>query len=170
MPNAETRNEPPTIVEPSTSTPKRAREEPTSVEKSSSKKAKKSSEKKDEVSPMLKKLIRELKTKSSEVSPTIESDNTQKGNTTNFPYLYSKLINAEARNESTNREVIQSYYIFGQAYEERFEHYRKSNREHKAQRLLNEEIRKQFTGNITDTNFWKKIEKARKIYDLFSSI
>lgn len=43
-------------------------------------------------------------------------------------------------------------------------------REHRAQRKLNEEVAEQLSNNLSRNAIKKRVERARKIYDLFSNI
>ncbi|CAJ0754835.1 12672_t:CDS:2, partial [Entrophospora sp. SA101] len=91
-------------------------------------------------------------------------------NTSNFLYLYSRIDQAESKNETTNQDVIRCYYCFGKALEDRFEHYKKTNPKRTAQALVNEEVRKQlpqtligeWTGdrNLEVKNFIEILQKA----------
>ncbi|CAJ0760673.1 11237_t:CDS:2 [Entrophospora sp. SA101] len=72
-------------------------------------------------------------------------------NTSNFLYLYSRIDQAESKNETTNQDVIRCYYCFGKALEDRFEHYKKTNPKRTAQALVNEEVRKQLPHTLTLT-------------------
>ena len=43
-------------------------------------------------------------------------------------------------------------------------------REHKAQRMLTKEVTKQLPSDLSKNTIEKRIERARKVYDLFSNI
>nr|CAG8459618.1 56_t:CDS:2 [Entrophospora candida] len=117
--------------------------DPTSADKPSSKKAKKQSKK--EESPTLKKLIKEL--------------------TTTAPENSKKII------YRTNREVIECYFNFGVVLKKQLDHYKNLNHgECVCLALVNDELRKQLPSDITNDALKKRKERARKIYDLFSSI
>jgi len=154
---------------PGTSTtstlPSKRAGEPTSADKPSSKKAKKQSKKED--SPVLKKLIDELST---DVSGTSEVMEEAREDTSNFLYLYSRIDQAESKNETTNQDVIRCYHRFGKALEDQFEYYKKTNPKRTAQALVNEEVRKQLPDSVSDDLLRKKKERAQKIYDLFNEI
>ncbi|CAG8815967.1 19627_t:CDS:2, partial [Racocetra persica] len=45
-----------------------------------------------------------------------------------------------------------------------------TNKEHRSQRKLYKEVKKQFPSNLSKNAVKKRIERARKIYNLFSSI
>lgn len=140
--------------------------DPTSADKPSSKKAKKQSKK--EESPMLKKLIEELLTTAPEIPEEVIEVSE---NTNNFLYHYINISNAESRSEIANREIIECYYNFGVAIKNRFDHYKNLNQGERAcSALVNDEIRKQLPSDITNDALKKRKERARKIYDLFSSI
>jgi hypothetical protein len=52
----------------------------------------------------------------------------------------------------------------------RLDFYKKSNEEHKAQRLINNEVRKKLPREVTKNALRKKTENARKTYDPFRHI
>uniref|UniRef100_U9SIX0 Uncharacterized protein n=1 Tax=Rhizophagus irregularis (strain DAOM 181602 / DAOM 197198 / MUCL 43194) TaxID=747089 RepID=U9SIX0_RHIID len=103
-----------------------------STKKSSSKKVKKAGEKK--VSGTLKKLIEKLFSETSQDSEVIE-----KG-TGDFFYLYNTIINMEGEEEIAKQNVIKSYYNFGKALEDHYDHYKKNNPKRTAQALVNKEV------------------------------
>ncbi|CAG8557555.1 10024_t:CDS:2 [Cetraspora pellucida] len=120
--------------------------------KSSSKKARKQVKKED--SPTLKKLISELTTDASEISK-----------------LNDNITHVESKNESTNQELIQCYYSFGDSLSMRINYYK--NLKHgdlTSQALVNEEVREQIGEKISNDTLRKRTEKAWKIYALFNSI
>ncbi|CAB4486896.1 hypothetical protein RhiirA1_386774 [Rhizophagus irregularis] len=129
-----------------------------STEKSSCKKAKKTCGKKE--SDKLKKIIEEL---SSETSRSLE---VMEEGTESFFDLYNAIINTEGQVEIANQDVIKSYYNFGKALADRYEHYKENNPKRTAQTLVNEEVRKQ----LPVSALRKKKERALKIYKLFSEI
>ncbi|CAG8836229.1 14044_t:CDS:1, partial [Cetraspora pellucida] len=53
---------------------------------------------------------------------------------------------------------------------ERLAEYMKDNKERRSQRKLYKEVKKQLPSNLSKNAIEKRIERARKIYDLFSSI
>ncbi|CAB4495817.1 unnamed protein product [Rhizophagus irregularis] len=133
-----------------------------STKKSSSKKVKKAGEKK--VSGTLKKLIKELSSETSQDSEVMEEG------TGDFFDLYNTIINMEGEEEIAKRNVIKSYYNFGKALEDRYDHYKKNNPKRTAQALVNKEVRNQLSDSVSDDLLQKKKEWALKIYDLFSEI
>lgn len=168
MPDAETRNDPPVIVEQSTSSSKRVREEPTSIEKSSSKKAKKDDIKSrtEDRESRLKKLIDELSTESPKTEVSVENPG---GSPNSFLNLYNQIIKAEEYSKTSNQEVIRSYYNFGEQMTRRFEHYKLSYPKRIAEAKTNNEAIKQLSG-VSETAFRKRKERALRIYDIFSCI
>ncbi|CAG8556707.1 14611_t:CDS:2, partial [Cetraspora pellucida] len=137
----------------------------TSENKLSSKKVKT----KDRNVSMLKKLIEELKSPSSLTSSTT-SQAESITSPSNFSHLYNAIVKAEERIESVNQEIIICYFAFGKKLKERLAEYMKDNKEHRSQRKLYKEVKKQLPSNLSKNAIEKKIERARKIYDLFSSI
>ena len=55
-------------------------------------------------------------------------------------------------------------------YQKKTEYYKKFYVEHVAQQKVNDELRQQFSDDISWDNLRKTKEKARKIYNLFSKI
>jgi hypothetical protein len=120
-------------------------------------------------SSKLKQLIKELTTNIP--SPNL-SDSTSMSamiDTHNFLKLYHEITKAESKNEKTNQEVIQCYYNFGELLSQRFEfHYGQIKNEQLSQIEVNKEVRNYLPSDITENAFKKRIERARKIYFLFS--
>ncbi|PKY29352.1 hypothetical protein RhiirB3_483396 [Rhizophagus irregularis] len=119
-----------------------------STEKSSSKKVKKA----------------ELSSETSQDSEVMEEG------TGDFFDLYNTIINMEGEEEIAKRNVIKSYFNFGKALEDRYDHYKKNNPKRTAQALVNKEVRNQLPDSVSDDLLQKKKEWALKIYDLFSEI
>ncbi|CAG8650611.1 7601_t:CDS:1, partial [Paraglomus brasilianum] len=131
--------------------------------KSSSKKVKKHVSKED--SPILKKLIEELTSTIPENSKKAIEVNES---TNNFLYHYNKIMQTESK---ASREVIESYFNFGEAMKKRFDYYKNLKHGDRAcLALVNDEIRKQLPDNITNDALKKRKERAGKIYGLFVSI
>jgi len=116
------------------------------------------------VSSIVKKLIEELSSETSQDSEVMEEG------TGGFFDLYNTIINMEGQEEVAKRDVIKSYYNFGKALEDRYDHYKKNNPKRTAQALVNKEVRKQLPDSVSDDLLRKKKEWALKIYDLFSEI
>ncbi|KAF0490022.1 hypothetical protein F8M41_022009 [Gigaspora margarita] len=114
----------------------------------------------------LKKLIKELSTEPS----TSQDPVTRKENTNNFVNLYNNITNAETQNEIINQDIVTSYYLFGKALEEKYNHYKKNNPKHTAQALVNKEVRSQLPNSVSNDLLQKKKERAQKIYELFTEI
>ncbi|CAG8722629.1 20276_t:CDS:2 [Rhizophagus irregularis] len=140
--------------------------EPASTEKSSSKKQKTLTNVGE--SPTLKRLIKELATPSS-ASSTTDTQPTiaDRGNLTD---LYNAILTAEEKNRATNQEIILRYYSFGEELENMFDRFKSLHRDRKAQRMLVKEVTKQLPSDLSKNTIEKRIERARKIYDLFSTI
>ncbi|CAG8757125.1 13356_t:CDS:2, partial [Dentiscutata erythropus] len=81
-----------------------------------------------------------------------------------------KHYGAEEQVGTTNQEVIRSYFAFGKKLEDRFEYYKKSNRDRKAKKKLINEVTEQLPNDLSRNAIEKKLERARKIYYLFSNI
>ncbi|CAG8841666.1 1441_t:CDS:1, partial [Gigaspora margarita] len=118
---------------------------------------------------MLKKLIKELESSSSSISSTTSRAESITS-PSNFSDLYSAIVKAEERIENMNQEIIICYFAFGKKLKERLAEYIKTNKEHRSQRKLYKEVEKQLPSNLSKNAIEKKIERAKKIYDLFSSI
>ncbi|CAB5380251.1 unnamed protein product [Rhizophagus irregularis] len=152
----------PILEQASSTAQKRSNNSGESTEKSSSKKVKKAGEKK--VSGTLKKLVKELSSETSQDSEVMEEG------TGGFFDLYNTIINMEGQEEIAKRNVIKSYYNFGKALEDRYDHYKKNNLKRTAQALVNKEVRNQLPDSVSDDLLQKKKEWALKIFDLFSEI
>ena len=153
------------ILEEASSTTQRKRTSnlSESTRQSSSKKQKTTTN--DGDSPTLKRLIKELKTPSSastDTQPPIAPGS--------LTELYEAIITAEDKNRATNQEIIKKYYSFGEELEKIFDEFKSSYRDRKAQRLLVKEVTKQLPGDLSKNAIEKRIERGRKVYDLFSDI
>ncbi|CAG8661526.1 9857_t:CDS:10, partial [Gigaspora margarita] len=115
---------------------------------------------------ILKKLIEELSTEPSTPQVLV----TKKENANNFVDLYNNITHTETENEIINQEVITSYYLFGKALEDKYDHYKKNNPKRTAQALVNKEVRSQLPNSVSDDLLRKKKERAQKIYELFTEI
>jgi len=100
------------------------------------------------VSSIVKKLIEEL---SSETSQDFRGYG--RGN---FD-LYNTIINMEGQEEIAKRDLIKSYYNFGKALEDRYDHYKKNNPKRTAQALVNKEVRKQLPDSVLLANVQEKL-------------
>ncbi|CAG8558312.1 11615_t:CDS:1 [Cetraspora pellucida] len=114
--------------------------------KISNKKTKKAVKKESHI---LKDLIKELSTE----SETQQDPVTRKENANSFLDLYNNITYTENQNKITNQEVITCYYHFGKALNNRYDHYKKSNSKHKAQALVNKEVRLQLPNSVSDNLF-----------------
>ncbi|CAG8660441.1 10931_t:CDS:1, partial [Ambispora gerdemannii] len=80
-------------------------------------------------------------------------------------------MQTESKSEIASKEVIESYFNFGEAMKKHFDHYKNLKyRERACLALVNDEIWKQLPDNITNDALKKRKERAGKIYDLFVSI
>ncbi|CAG8724235.1 4237_t:CDS:1, partial [Gigaspora margarita] len=149
----------------------------TSNDKPPNKKVKKAGDKKaneKKESQLLNKLIDELigdHSESSETSSIIISTSTSQMDMTKLEtliHLYQNISNAESNNDKTSHEVLRSYYTFGLWISKRYEFHRKSNPDHTAQVRVNDDIKEQLIEKVTETTLWKRTERARKIYAIFS--
>ncbi|CAG8664074.1 23120_t:CDS:2, partial [Dentiscutata erythropus] len=86
------------------------------------------------------------------------------------PSLFTDPLFAEEQVGTTNQEVIRSYFVFGKKLEDRFEYYKKSNRDRKAKKKLIDEVTEQLPNDLLRNAIEKRLERARKIYYLFSNI
>ena len=88
-------------------------------------------------------------------------------NATNFLQLNDNITHVESKNESTNQELIQCYYSFGDSLSMRINYYK--NLKHgdlASQALVNEEVREQIGEKISNDTLCKRTKKAQK-YMLF---
>ncbi|GBC00737.1 hypothetical protein RclHR1_03960011 [Rhizophagus clarus] len=119
------------------------------------------------MSPMLKKLIEKLKILPSPVEDNSESQPEAPGS---FTDLHEAIIQAEGRTVTNNHKIIRAYYSFGKELENRLIFHKIANSKRRTQRKLNNEVRKQLPNDLSQNAIEKKVERARKIYDLFSGI
>ncbi|CAG8646861.1 8700_t:CDS:1, partial [Ambispora gerdemannii] len=113
-------------------------------------------------------LIEELKSSSSSCSTASQTEYIMSPG--NFTDLYNAIIKAEEQIGSTNQEVIRAYFLFGKKLKEKLAEYIKTNKECKAQRLLIKEVSVQLSFDLSKNAVEKRIERVRKIYDLFTTI
>jgi hypothetical protein len=139
----------------------------TSVEDTSSRKKARTKKRSKDASPMLKKLIEELKTLPSSVEDNSESQPEARGS---FTDLHEAIIQAERRTVTNNHEIIRAYYSFGMELENRLTFYKNTYSERRAQRKLNDEVGEQLPNDLSQNAIEKRVERAGKIYDLFSGI
>ena len=71
---------------------------------------------------------------------------------------------------TNNHEIIKAYYSFGKELENRLTFYKITYSERRAQRKLNDEVGEQLPNDLSQNAIEKRVERARKIYDLFSGI
>ena len=62
------------------------------------------------------------------------------------------------------------YYLFRKELENMFNRFKSLHKKHKIQRMLIKEVTKQLLSDLSKNTIKKRIEKARKIYDLFNTI
>ncbi|CAG8732176.1 15080_t:CDS:2, partial [Cetraspora pellucida] len=86
-----------------------------------------------------------------DVIPTTLNETESQPSNNSFTFLYKKLSLIQRRNELASEKQIDL----------------ESNA---VSRILNKEVYAQFPANISDTLLWKRIEKAKKLYKLFSTI
>ncbi|CAG8797315.1 31453_t:CDS:2 [Gigaspora margarita] len=140
----------------------------------SSKKAKKTKKPVDrDLSPTLQRLIKELTTADPgneeilQTEPTSESSN----DSNIFLNLYNKIVTGEDQLKKTTQDVLRHYFDFGGAMKKRYDHYRSLNHEELAsQSLVDDDVQKQLPKDISEEALRKRIERAQKVYGLFSSI
>ncbi|CAJ0645992.1 4490_t:CDS:2 [Entrophospora sp. SA101] len=72
--------------------------------------------------------------------------------------------------EITNREVINTYFDFGEALKKRRTELKKNNSGSASSAILNRELHSQIPTTITKEALHKRTKKARKIYKLFDAI
>ncbi|CAJ0837871.1 12341_t:CDS:2 [Entrophospora sp. SA101] len=85
-----------------------------------------------------------------------------------FFNLCLKIPNAEKQNDNAHRELIRSYYFFGEELEKRLTQY-KDLPEHVVHRKINNEVRDQLPKEIPNPQFerkWKELEKFMTFFSL----
>ncbi|CAG8853284.1 26840_t:CDS:1, partial [Gigaspora margarita] len=140
--------------------------EDTSENKLSSKKLRKEGEKKE--SSMLEKIIKELSTDTSGISEVSEEIDV---GSSNFLQLSNKIDHAESKNEDATRELIKSYFNFGEAIYNRYKELKATYGKDGASALVNDEVRNEIPKiKFTDDALRKRRERAEKVYKLFTAI
>ncbi|RIA80043.1 hypothetical protein C1645_745516 [Glomus cerebriforme] len=129
---------------------------------------------KNEDSRILKRLVREMSTVVSRTSDLKEREALERasklGSGKNvFFDLYFQICNAENLEEDARFEVIINYLFFGEGLEKRLVQYNHLE-EHEARKKINNEVKDQLPKEVSKAAVRKKIERARKIYDLFFRI
>jgi len=72
--------------------------------------------------------------------------------------------------KKTTQDVLRHYFDLEEAMKKRYDHYRSLNLEDLAsQSLVEDDVQKQLSKDISEA-FRKRIERAQKVYGLFSSI
>ena len=156
-----------TPAEPSTAQKKRTRE--SSTEKSSSKKAKKSGGKK--VSSTLKQLIEELLTDIPVVGGISEESSCATDARGIFLQLSDKIDNAETKNEDASRDLISSYFDFGEALFNRYKELNPTYGKEGARALIKNEVRKEISETkFSDDALKKRMERVQKMFRIFNTI
>jgi hypothetical protein len=167
------------LTEESTNQKKRTREDSNeSCEVSlgststSGKKAKKTKKPVDrDQSPTLQRLIKELTTTDPgdeeilQTEPASESNN----DSNNFLNLYNKIVAGEDQLKKTTQDVLRHYFDFGEAMKKRYDRYRLNLEDLASQSLVEDDVQKQLP-NVSEEALRKRIERAQKVYGLFSSI
>ncbi|GBB94385.1 hypothetical protein RclHR1_23440008 [Rhizophagus clarus] len=150
-------------------------------EKDSNKKAKQTRKRIDRNdSPTLKKLIMELTSPESledglsqDPLITLQSSVSEMDvNSLDFLDLYNKIDTAEDNLRRTTHDLLRSYYNFGQAIKQLFDHFRKTCNEDVSNAKVNDRIMNQISvqDKLTETNLRKRKERGKKVFRLFSNV
>ncbi|CAG8639280.1 12829_t:CDS:2, partial [Acaulospora morrowiae] len=95
-------------------------------------------------------------------------------NNTSFTFLYEKPCNAIILADRKTQEALFCYCNFGKVLIQRRSELASEKQvdpdSNAVSRILNKEVRAQLPANISDALLWKIIEKAKKLYKLFSVI
>ncbi|CAG8618225.1 1864_t:CDS:2, partial [Diversispora eburnea] len=106
--------------------------------------------------------------------PTTLNEIESQPSNTSFTFLYEKLCNAIILADRKTQEAIFCYCNFGEALIQRRNEIASEKQidpeSNAVSRILNKEVRAQLPANISDVLLWKRIEKAKKLYKLFSTI
>ncbi|CAG8528284.1 2985_t:CDS:1 [Dentiscutata heterogama] len=109
-----------------------------------------------------------------DVIPTTLNETESQLNNNSFTFLYEKLCNAIILADRKIQEAILCYCNFGKALIQRHNELASEKQvdpeSNTVSRILNKEVCAQLPANISDTLLWKRIEKAKKLYKLFSAI
>ncbi|RIA86637.1 hypothetical protein C1645_829003 [Glomus cerebriforme] len=139
----------------------------------SSKKAKKTKKAVDQdQSPTFQRLIKELTTTNPGVEEILQTEPASESNNDSnvFLNLYNKIVAGEDQLKKTTQDVLHHYFDFEKAMKKRYDHYRSLKHEDLAsQSLVEDDVQNQLP-NVSEEAFQKRIERAQKVYGLFSSI
>ncbi|CAG8504989.1 9188_t:CDS:2, partial [Dentiscutata heterogama] len=109
-----------------------------------------------------------------DVIPTTLNETESQPSNNSFTFLYEKLCNAIILADRKIQEAILCYCNFGKALIQRRNELASEKQvdseSNAVSKILNKEVRAQLPANISDTLLWKRIEKAKKLYKLFSAI
>ena len=161
-----------TPTEQNSSTAQKKRSSEFASEKDSNKKAKKTKKPVDrDQSPTLQRLIRELTTTDPGDEEILQTEPASESNNDSniFLNLYNKIVAGEDQLKKTTQDVLRHYFDFGEAMKKRYDHYRLNNEDLASQSLVEDDMQKQLP-NISEEALRKRIERAQKVYGLFSSI
>src|SRR5581483_7536881 len=169
------------LTEESTNQKKRTREDSNETYEASldststsSKKAKKTKKPVErDQSPTLQRLIKELTTTDPGDEEILQTEPTSESNNDSniFLNLYNKIVAGEDQLKKTTQDVLRHYFDFGDAMKKRYDHYRSSKHEDFAsETLVEDDVKKQLPKDISEEALRKRIERAQKVYGLFSSI
>jgi len=164
----------------STTQKKRSREDsnksyeaPLSSASTSGKKTKKTKKPVDRnQSPTLQRLIRELTTTDPGDEEILQTEPASESNNDSniFLNLYNKIVAGEDQLKKTTQDVLRHYFDFAEAMKKRYDHYRLNHEDLASQSLVEDDVQKQLPKDISEEALRKRIERAQKVYGLFSSI
>mgnify|MGYP006160075245 CR=1 FL=1 len=124
-------------------------------------------------SPTLQRLIKELTTTDPEDEEILQTEPASESNDDSniFLNLYNKIVAGEDQLKKTTQDVLRYYFDFGGAMKKRYDHYRSLKHEDLAsQSLVENDVQKQLPKDVSEEALRKRIERAQKVYGLFSSI
>jgi hypothetical protein len=84
--------------------------------------------------------------------------------------LYYNIDVAEKKGDQTNRDAVLNYFHFGKALSEHLAKLMQKNPPQTAHTKLNEEVRERLSTRVEKTVVRRRVDTARKIYDIFSVI
>jgi len=162
-----------TPTEQNSSTAQKKRSSEFASEKDSNKKAKKTKKPVDrDQSPTLQRLIRELTTTDPGDEEILQTEPASESNNDSniFLSLYNKIVAGEDLLKKITQDILRHYFDFEKAMKKRYNYYRLNHEDLAPQSLVEDDVRKQLPKDISEEALRKRIERAQKVYDLFSSI
>ena len=119
----------------------------------------------------MQRLIKELTTTDPGDEEILQTEPASESNNDSniFLNLYNKIVAGEDQLKKTTQDVLRHYFDFAEAMKKRYDHYRLNHEDLASQSLVDDDVQKQLP-DVSEEALRKRIERAQKVYGLFSSI